>query len=425
MHTGTIDVDVKASESGGSTRVRPLLIYLHIPFCRSKCHFCDWVQPIPKSDLLLNPQHSRRRSYMDALMEEIRHHGRRLTQANYHPLVLYWGGGTASSVSENEATMIMSAIRESFHLESLEESTIECSPDTISAGKLRFFRELGFDRFSMGAQSLDNTRLKHLGRLHTAETVSAAVESALAAGFQQISIDLMCGFPDETIAEVRKTMTAGLQLPITHLSIYPFRPTPGTVMRRRIPEDADSYLKRQMIAFGLARKMASQAGLTEYAVGYFGQVALNVVLPFRMQVETIGFGSGAISLLDGKYLGHSKGNLTSYISDPLHWDFSSAASAAPVAFSFLRSGLSVFDGITYQDWKLRTGVPLAQVLAEDSLQPPIHYLRTTGRLIEDDIGIRLPRESVANTLLALNFRATIAENQQYAQQTGTLGARDA
>src|SRR5437660_455556 len=83
-----------------------LLVYIHIPFCRSKCHFCDWVQAIPKTDLLLRPNEGRRRHYIDAVCQEIRERGAELTRDGYQPRVVYWGGGTASSLDEGEVEAI-------------------------------------------------------------------------------------------------------------------------------------------------------------------------------------------------------------------------------------------------------------------------------------------------------------------------------
>lgn len=391
---------------------RLLVVYVHIPFCKSKCHFCDWVQPISKADLLLTPETSMRRSYIDALCQEIRARGKQLTQAKYIPYIVYWGGGTASILTEAEIDTIVTALHEAFDLSQVAEATIECSPDTISSTKLARFRQSGFNRFSSGVQSMDNDRLRKIGRTHDANTARQAVELASEAGFEQINIDLMCGFPEESFKEVEQTMSEGVALPINHLSIYPFRPTAGTVLRRQIPEEKYLlFLARQKAAFKLARAVATSAGFSEYASGYFGKTgpALNVMMPFQLRLETVAFGSGAVSLLDRHYHGHSKGLLTKYIADPLEWDFSTLASSPSVALSFLRSGLSIFDGILRDEWAFQTGVSLQETLAEPALAPVIAYLRSSAGLIEDEKGIRLPKETVGNTLIDLTFQTLMAQ----------------
>ncbi|MCA9708186.1 MAG: radical SAM protein [Myxococcales bacterium] len=391
---------------------RLLMIYVHVPFCTSKCHFCDWVQPIPKSELLLKPADEPRRRYIDALVTEIRTRGPELMAAGAIPYVVYWGGGTASSLDPSEAERIMGAISEAFDLGQVVESTIECSPETVSLDKLRRFRALGFNRFSSGVQSLDPQRLRKLGRSHDADQARTVTRWAQEAGFGRINIDLMCGFPDETLEEVEQMMAAALELPVTNLSIYAFRPTPGTIVRKRMDGQAETeYLIRELQSFARARTLARGAGLPEYAVGYFGPPALNVVMPFQLRLETIGFGSGAVSFLDGKYHGHNKGHFTQYIEDPLRWDYTSQANSAPVAFSLMRSGLSVYDGLLRREWRHQTGVELDEILADPMLAPVMQYLRSSGKLIEDERGIRLPRSTAANVIVELAFRGSMGQTQ--------------
>jgi coproporphyrinogen III oxidase-like Fe-S oxidoreductase len=391
---------------------RLLMIYVHIPFCRSKCHFCDWVQAIPTSDLLLKSEDSQRKQYIDALCREIRVRGKELSQNGYVPYILYWGGGTASILDPSEIETVSQALRDAFDLSSVAEATIECSPDTISLEKLRLFRQLGFQRFSSGVQALEDSRLRKLGRTHSADSAIQAVQWAVEAGFEDINIDLMCGFPGETLVEVEQTMSRGLALPITHISVYPFRPTAGTMLRRQIDRQrSELFMAQQMAAFTLARKIAAAAGFSEYASGYFGKTgpALNVIMPFQLRLETVGFGSGAISVLDRKYHGHSKGLLHQYVADPLNWDFSAPASSPPVAFSFLQSGLSIFDGILRDEWQGATGVSLDETLAHPNLRPLIDKLRTSNSLIEDSRGIRLPRERAGHILVNMSFTRSMAQ----------------
>jgi coproporphyrinogen III oxidase-like Fe-S oxidoreductase len=391
---------------------RLLMIYVHIPFCTSKCHFCDWVQPIPKSELLLKPADEPRRRYIQALVREIQTRGRDLSAAGYVPYVLYWGGGTASSLDESEAEAVMNAIATSFNVGSVAEATIECSPETISPDKLRRFRQLGFNRFSSGVQSFNPRRLQLLGRSHNAGQAREMIGWAREAGFEQLNIDLMCGFPDEPAAEVEETIAAGLALPITHLSVYAFRPTPGTLIRRRMnQEQSNAYRVSELVSFTRARALVKRSGYPEYAVGYFGEPALNVVMPFQLRLETVGFGSGAVALLDGMYHGHNKGHFAEYLADPLRWDYSSPASNPGVAMSMLRSGLSVYDGLLRQEWLDRTGVALADVIADPALAPLMEYLRTTGKLIEDARGIRLPESTAAHVIVDLAFRGSMAQMQ--------------
>lgn len=407
VQPGRGDAPTKAdhglSSSNNQDR-RLLMLYVNIPFCRSKCVFCDYVQPIPVSDLLLTAQDSARQRYIRALCEEIRASSGALTSKDRVPYVIYWGGGTASILEHDEIKAIMHALQESFNLDSVSEATIECSPDTIDPEKLELFRSLGFNRFSTGVQSFDDERLRTLGRRHTAEEGRRAVQWARAAGFENVNIDIMCGFPDETLDEVRYTVSEALRVRPDHLSLYSFRPTPGTTLRALIDRDnKDLYLANQKISFNQGRKMITAAGYSEYASGYFGRPSLFAVMYFQMTAELIGFGSGAMSLFDGHFRTHTKGQLEDYIAQPTRYDVDLSASADPVIFSSLRAGLSCFDGVLRDQWRHSTGTELDDVLARPSVAPLVDYLRGRG-LEEDTRGLRLPPDQVGNVLIDLNFR---------------------
>lgn len=386
-----------------------LMIYVHVPFCYSKCTFCDWVQAIPTKDLLLKPKDSVRRSYIDALCLEIAERGAELSAAGHLPYVMYWGGGTASSLDDDEAARVMAALRDAFDLSGVAEATIECSPDTVDERKLRMFRELGFNRVSSGVQSFDDSRLRRLGRRHNSQQAEQVVHDALAAGFDEVSIDIMSGFPDQEAAELVATVEKALSLPLTHLSLYSFRPTPGTFMRRRMNADEKrDYLRKQKILFTLARRLIDGSGLTEYASGYFGKISPFAAMYFQLRADTVGLGSGAISLINGQFLSHKKGLLHSYIQNPVEFDISVPASQDRVLVSFLQAGFAMFDGILREEWRISTGTDLDEVLGRPNIAPLAQFLRGRG-LVEDERGIRLPRDKAGLTLIELAFEMAMSQ----------------
>ncbi|AUS77076.1 radical SAM protein [Actinoalloteichus sp. AHMU CJ021] len=391
---------------------RLLMIYVHVPFCHARCTFCDWVDGIPNRDLLRRPEDSVRQNYLRALCDEIRVRGTRLTGTGHVPHVVYWGGGTASSLSEAEAEQIMTALRETFDLSTVTETTIECSPDTVDADRLAFFRELGFDRVSSGVQSFDDHRLRRLGRRHTAAQAERIVRDAREAGFDQVSIDIMSGFPDQDLEEVHATVDQALRLPVTHLSLYSFRPTAGTAMRRRMGgQERRDYLRRQKILFTAARRRIEDGGLAEYASGYFGQVSPFAAMYFQLRADTAGFGSGAVSLVDQRFLSHRKGLLHRYVQDPLSFDIAVPAGQDRVLVSFLQAGLAMFDGVLRAEWELATGTQLDEVLERPSIAPLAGLLRARG-LVEDARGIRLPRDRAGLTLIELAFEMAMSQPEQ-------------
>ena len=388
---------------------RMLMIYVHVPFCHSKCSFCDWVQAIPTKDLLRKPGDSVRERYVSALCHEIAVRGAALSADGHLPYVVYWGGGTASSLDEGEAERVMGALNDAFDLSTVAESTIECSPDTVDEAKLRFYRRLGFNRVSSGVQSFDDDRLRRLGRRHSAEQASRIVYAAREAGFDEVSIDIMSGFPDQDADEMRRTVDAAVALPLSHLSLYSFRPTPGTFLRRKldVPERKD-YLRRQQLLFTDARRRITDAGLAEYANGYFGKVSPFAAMYFQLRADTAGFGSGAISLVNQRFESHQKGLLHRYAADPLAFDIDVPAGQDRVLISFLQAGLAMFDGILRTEWQISTGTDLDEVLRRPAIAPLAQFLRGRG-LTEDGRGIRLDRRRAGLTLIELAFEMAMSQ----------------
>jgi coproporphyrinogen III oxidase-like Fe-S oxidoreductase len=388
---------------------RMVMIYVHIPFCRSRCTFCDWVQAIPTKDLLRRPGDGVRVNYISALCREIEVRGARLRSAGAVPYVMYWGGGTASSLDAGEAAAIMGALRDSFDLSGVAEATIECSPDTVDERTLTMFRELGFNRVSSGVQSFDDDRLRALGRRHDAAQAVEIVHAARRAGFDEVTIDLMSGFPDQSTEELRRSVDMALDLPLSHLSLYSFRPTPGTFMRRRMDAaEKRNYLRRQQMLFAGARRRIDASGLAEYANGYFGKVSPFAAMYFQLRADTAGFGSGAISLENHRFLSHGKGRLHQYIADPLAFDISVPAGQDRVLVSLLQAGLAMFDGIPRAQWSVTTGTDLDEVLTRPVIAPLADLLRRRG-LIEDERGVRLPEKSCAPTLIELAFEMAMSQ----------------
>ncbi len=403
-------VPVAAPHLPSSTDERHMLmLYVHVPFCHSKCTFCDWVQAIPTKDLLRKPEDSVRQNYIKALVREIETRGAELRAAGQVPYVVYWGGGTASSLDNAEAEAVWGALDSAFDLSTVAEATIECSPDTVDKAKLEFFRGLGFNRVSSGVQSFDDARLRRLGRRHTAGQADRIVHAAREAGFDEVSIDIMSGFPDQELDELRATVEQAVSLPLTHLSLYSFRPTPGTFMRRKLEgTEKRSYLRKQQALFTEARRMIIDSGLPEYASGYFGKVSPFAAMYFQLRADTAGFGSGAISLVDRQFLSHAKGKLHAYIKDPLAYDIAVPAGQDRVLVSFLQAGLAMFDGVLREEWRVSTGTDLDEVLTRPSIAPLAEFLRGRG-LIEDERGIRIDPRLAGLTLIELAFEMAMSQ----------------
>ncbi len=212
-------------------------VYIHIPFCVRKCTYCDFLS-FP-SCVAKIPE------YVEALCREID-----LSMAfggeNKSELTsVYFGGGTPSLLAPSQVEKILGSLRKVFALSKDCEITLEANPGTIDEEKLRGFRNAGVNRLSLGIQSLDDGVLSTLGRIHDAETARRAVLDAKAAGFQNISCDMMLGIPGQSHAAVESTLSFFLQQEIPHVSLYSLILEEGTPMYARYGGDIEKFVSQE------------------------------------------------------------------------------------------------------------------------------------------------------------------------------------
>jgi len=197
----------------------PLGIYIHVPFCRSKCQYCDFYSVTTKEDKLLD-------IYQDAVCQHIREAG--ALAPEYVVDTIYFGGGTPSFFGADGMAAILTAIRKSFKVSGTAEITFEANPDSVSDRLLRRLRSEGFNRVSLGVQCDDDEILKKIGRPHSYEQAVAAVKRIRKFGFKNLSLDLMYGLPGQTLPAWERTLTNVLKLQPEHISCYGLRVEEGT-----------------------------------------------------------------------------------------------------------------------------------------------------------------------------------------------------
>ena len=197
-------------------------IYVHIPFCSSRCSYCDFATGIYQSALA--------EAYVDAVIHEIRNSfyaGRRVD-------TIFFGGGTPSLLSSTQLDRILSALHECFAIEHTAEITLEINPGSVTAEKLREFRRLGINRASFGAQTFDDAELAKLGRSHTAADTLKTFAHLRDAGFENVSFDLIAGLPGQTLERWEQNVVQALQLRPEHLSFYLLEVHSGTPIAEHI-----------------------------------------------------------------------------------------------------------------------------------------------------------------------------------------------
>ena len=271
----------------------PLGLYIHIPFCKSKCHYCDFYSVTQAGPGLMD-------RYLEALCRHIQEAGQ---QAPNHIVdTVYFGGGTPSYFGADALATILSAVRKAFRVSADAEITFEANPDSVDLKLLRRLHSEGFTRVSLGIQCDDDQILEKIGRPHTYAQAEDAVKAIRKAGFKNLSVDLMYGLPDQTLNSWRKTLNHVLALQPEHISSYGLKLEEGTPMCRNqhsytLADDddqADMYLA--------AIRILRTYGYRQYEISNFcrkGQISRHN-MKYWTGGEYLGFGPDASSDFAGQ-----------------------------------------------------------------------------------------------------------------------------
>jgi len=288
---------------------RPLGIYVHIPFCRSKCIYCDFYS-LPRCEEQMKP-------YVKALSAHLEEVG--IRSGGYAVDTIYFGGGTPSLLPANYLSQLLDTIRRRFDLTKDAEITLEANPESAQDWRsLRKLRKAGFNRISLGVQAASDELLRRLGRIHTWEQVESAVAAARKAGFDNLSVDLIYGLPGQTLDHWRATLEKTLTLEVEHISCYGLKVEEGTPLYEKaaamdLPDDdaqADMYLA--------CVDMLAKRGFTQYEISNFareGRRSRHNMKYWALE-EYVGFGPGAHSDFGGVRYAYDR-SLSGYIDGVL------------------------------------------------------------------------------------------------------------
>lgn len=276
--------------------MKPLELYIHIPFCKKKCNYCDFLSaPADRRE---------RAAYVESLCQKIRSF-RELAEA-YCVATIFVGGGTPSILSAWQMEQIFKAVKETFRLESSAEITIEMNPGTVNADKLTAYKEMGVNRLSIGLQSTDDRELAALGRIHTYGQFLETYSMARAAGFQNINIDLMSAIPHQTRESYEKTLRRTAGLAPEHISAYSLIIEEGTPFYEKYREEKnasdlpDEDTERRM--YEDTRRILKEHGYHRYEISNYAKEGFECRhnLGYWERAEYLGIGTGAASLIENR-----------------------------------------------------------------------------------------------------------------------------
>ena len=265
-------------------------LYVHVPFCSAICNYCNFNRGLFDADL--KPR------YVDALVREIEACG-----SGGSADTIYFGGGTPSLLEPDEVARVIAACEDAFDVAADREVTLEANPETVNRDRLAAFRDAGVNRLSVGVQSLRDEELRRLSRLHNADRARQAVADARAAGFDNVSIDLMMWLPEQRVDQWLESIDAAIALGPDHLSlylleVYPNAPLRDEMARARWSQAPDEDAAAMYLS---ALDRLDAAGYQQYEIS-------NVARPGRASRHNLkywddgawlGFGCGAHSTRDG------------------------------------------------------------------------------------------------------------------------------
>lgn len=273
--------------------MKPLALYIHVPFCVRKCAYCDFAS--------FSGCESQFDAYFGALNDEIESWRATLAEREIHSI--FFGGGTPSLPPAEHICRILEHVRSIARFAEDVEITIEANPGTLTPEKLAAYRASGVNRISIGVQSFDAELLKALGRIHTPGQAQEAVHMARSAGFENISIDLMYALPGQSLQAWQETLQTALALPICHISAYSLIVEEGTPMSERVERGEavipDDETVNEMQRCAIER--FAQAGMPRYEISNFAQPGRESRhnITYWLGGDYLGLGSAAHSLVDG------------------------------------------------------------------------------------------------------------------------------
>ena len=368
-------------------------LYLHFPYCISKCPYCDFNSyQLEEANQIY--------SYISALYREITAYSQKLKTGNIK--TVYLGGGTPTILSGTQIFNILKFCEDKFTIDKNAEITIEANPGTLDGEKLKLLIESGINRLSLGAQSFNNVFLKKLGRIHNAQEIIDSYFLAREIGFANINIDIMFALPDQNTEDLQDTLKKAVSLKPDHLSLYNLTIKPGTEYYREykrgklnLPTEDEEYdMYNWVIDF------LEENGFEHYEIANFARPHKKSMhnLIYWQNKPYLGIGAGAYSYIRGyRYMNYE--NPVKYIketmSGKLPKDNGERLSLRKRMIETIILGLRTKDGVGYKKFKKRFGVSLNDIFCRQ-----INKLVNLGLLEKSYVKIKLTRDGIflANTV---------------------------
>ena len=367
----------------------PVAVYVHIPFCLSKCNYCDF-NTYEGIEALMP-------SFVDALASEIDIWGKRLDCPDVSSV--FFGGGTPSYLPAESIALLLDRINDSTDIAGGAEITLEANPDDVDAEKANAWLQAGFNRISIGVQSFNDQLLTALSRRHGSDQATLAVATARSAGFENISVDLMFGLPNQSLTVWEHSLKRAIELETDHLSLYGLQIEAGTPLQRDVKRGTvprpDDDLAADM--YEMAMYSLSDAGYDHYEISNWSRPGFRSQhnLAYWLNQPYLGVGPGAHSSMMGRRFANMKSPrryisaiasasvsddvvVTSIEQGKIAVDFVEITSSEMAMSETMMLGMRLSDGIGKSEFERRFEISISDVYGRE-----ISDLVSSG-LIEDD-----------------------------------------
>ena len=374
-------------------------IYIHIPFCKQKCYYCDFYSMAEQEEWI--PR------YIKSLINEIKQK-KNEEEFNFLSVVktIYIGGGTPSFIDSSYITEILKAIYETYEVDPNAEITIEVNPGTTNADKLEAYKKAGVNRLSIGLQATQNHLLKSIGRIHNYYDFVDTYHLAREVGFENINVDLMIGLPQQTISDVEGAVEEVISLDPEHISLYSLIVEENTKIQKGVQNGTITLPsedeERKM--YWKAKEMLEQNGYKHYEISNFAKIGYESRhnLDCWNQKEYIGFGAASHSYINSNRISNID-SIEEYIKNieentpSKNLVFHEKQTLEDKQMEYMLLGLRKIEGISVQEFKLKF------------VANPIYvYHDKLEKLVEEDL-IQIDGDNIKLTNKGLDFANIVWE----------------
>ena len=368
-------------------------IYVHIPFCKRKCYYCDFVSYDNKYEKI--------DSYVETVKKEIEDTSNEFTK-NHIVSTIYFGGGTPSFLESKYIKLLLENIRRNFNVSSNAEITLEVNPGTITEEKLKTYQMCGINRLSIGLQTTNDNLLKKIGRIHTYSEFLSTYNLARKLGFSNINVDLIFSLPDESLDDLKLDLEKIIELSPEHISTYSLIVENGTKIKELIEENTDGYnipsedIERQM--YWYIKNTLEEKGYGHYEISNFAKEGYESKhnLNCWNQKEYFGFGAAAHSFIDGIRFSNKK-ILSEYIFNFKSRDIEEKMNREELAKEYMMLGLRKIDGVSISEFERKF-----------NLNPLLYFRFEISKLTDEDL-IEVDLDDIKLTKKGLDFANIVWE----------------